>query len=735
MPSDLKKVRGAGIGVLVMTGVLLSLTGFWRMFGHFPGYDDEGYILYTVRAYLEHGNLYNGVYTQYGPGFYVLLEGVQSVLGVTIDHAFARWFTLVLWLGTAWVMGVVTKRATGSRAGAWFVWVTTFLYLHQFSEEAFHPGVVCCFVLAGSLWTMLELIRRGLASWAMFVAGSGTAILGLLKVNVGVIFAAGCALWLVFVSGKRWLGRGPGWWGVLAGVLFAAALMHGLLGTAWVGIFLGLLTAGLAGLGATIPLGRRAFGAGTMVVFAAGAVAVIAIVAGVVMYHGTSMQALLEGVIFGPLRHADAYSYAVDWRPGSLVLALVAMLALAGHRQLVNRGRSDAAARLLVGLRLAHIFGILIIVALLGHFRVIGVLFSYSIPWLWLWLMPLPDVARDEAGQDARGLVACVLIMQTLHAYPVGGIQICWGSFPLFALIGMAVPETGAWLEQRAGVRRGPGVWLCGLLLLVTGGKGVLTAVEYRQHYLLGEDLQLPGTAGMRLSRRESATYQIMVTNSVAHADMLFSLPGMFSFNLWSDLPTPTLRNTTLWYALLSEPEQIAIIRALEKARRPMLVVDRTLISILQTSGAPPKGPLYAHLLANFRPAFSLHGLDLWVKAGRTIAPIGTLRSAGDHALQVCLIGSGGPVEAVEISDPDDPSGERVVLDASNTRIVVQPLNSAGNPQGPSHDAGWPLQFDGLAWITLSSGELRARSPEHERMLVLKYSDGRLSQAALSVDP
>lgn len=76
-----------------------------------------------------------------------------------------------------------------------------------------------------------------------------------------------------------------------------------------------------------------------------------------------------------------------------------------------------------------------------------------------------------------------------------------------------------------------------------------------------------------------------------------------------------------------------------------------------------------------------------------------------------------------------------MVLDAHNTRIVVQPLNPAGIPQGPSREAGWPLQFDGLAWVTLSSGELRVRPPERGRMLVLKYQDGRRSQAALAVDP
>lgn len=733
MTSPAHRTRVGGILVFSATAVLLFLLGFWRMFAHFPGYDDEGYILHTVRAYLQQGNLYNEVYSQYGPGFYVLLDGLQRLTGVTVDHAFARWFTLTLWLGTALVMGAVTVRATASRAMAWFAWVATFLYLHQFSEEAFHPGVVVCFGLAATMWIMLELSRRGRVGWMFFTVGAGAALLGLLKINVGVLFAAGCGLWLLFSSDKRWLGLSAGFWGVVAGVGFALALMYGLLGAAWVRAFAVIFAAGLAGLGATIRPHRSGGDRPWAALVAGAALMVIGVAAGV-MLRGTSVRALWEGVILGPLRHASAYSFAVDWRPGSVVLALAALLALAAHRWLVHRGRTEAAERLLVGLRLAQILGVLVVVALLEQFRVIGVLFSYTIPWLWLWVQPLAGEPRDETGREARSLVACVLVLQTLHAYPVGGIQICWGTFPLFALVGLAVPETAAWLDRRYGAPRRIGALLCGLVLVVAGSKAALTAWTYREAYAENQDLSLPGATGLRLSPREAVTYRTMVTNSVAHADMLFSLPGMFSFNLWSELPTPTTRNTTLWYSLLPEEEQIAIIRSLERARRPALVVDRALVAILQASGAPPTGPLYVYLLTNFRPAFSLHGLGLWVKAGRTIAPIGTFRPGDDRSVEVCLLGPGEPITAMEFVAQEGRTPEPVVLEERNTRVSVQPLHPDGSPRGPALAAGWPLRFDGLARITLSGAGPGGLAPEQESLLVLRFGDGHRRHAAISVD-
>ncbi len=727
-----------GILGLTVTAVLLLLTGYWRMFAHFPHYDDEGYILLTVRAYLEHGDLYGKVYSQYGPGFYVLLEALQRLTGVAIDHEFARWFTLLLWFGGAACTGAVAGRVSGSRSMAWFTWVAVFLYLHQLNLEAFHPGVVVIFLLPAVLWVMLELLRRDRTGWAAAAAGAGVAGLGLLKINVGLLFAVGCTVWLVFTAGPRWRSRGFPVGGVAGGVLFGAVLMHGLLEAAWVRTFLVLYAVGLTGLAAVIRP-RPGIGYRPIVAFSLSVGAVVALVVALVIYRGTTLGALWDGVIRGPMKHAGTYSFAVDWRPGTLALALASLVALAGHRWWSSRGHAESADRLVVTLRLAQILGLLTGVALLGQFRVIGALFSYAIPWLWLWLVPLQGGAHRQGESEGRELVACVLLLQTLHAYPVGGSQIGWGSFLLFALAAMAVPETGAWLEARLGARSRARLGLSVLLVLVASTKAGLVAKEYHDTYASQTDLALPGTAGMRLTEREAATYQTVVTNSVLHTDMLFSLPGMFSFNLWSDRPTPTQRNTTLWYSLLSEPDQRAIIESLERARRPGLVVDWALVSMLHNSGAPPSGLLYDYLLANYRPAFGLRGLGFWVKKGRMIVPVGTAGQMrdpdGKTILRTCLIGTGEPVESMELFAPDEPGAERLMLNGRNTRISIQPVNPDGAPRAAARETGWPFQFDGLAWITVSSDTLPPLSPESAWMLVLKTPDGHRAGTALFVDP
>lgn len=709
----------------------LGLAGTWRMFGHFPGYDDEGYILLTVRNYLELGGLYSRVYSQYGPAFYVLHDGLHRVTGVMVDHAFARWFTLTLWLGSAAATAGIVWRATRVPSAAWFAGVAVFLFLHQFSEEAFHPGVVVVFLLPVLLGALHEVSGRGHPWAAAALAGAGMAVLGLLKINVGALFAAALVVWVVLKRPGRWRRT----LAVALGLIFAAGLMQGLIEAAWVRIFLVLVGTGLAGLAMVIAPGWPP-GRGIVTACAIGAGATTAGILGAVAVRGSSWQDLLEGVIWRPLQHAGSYSYAVDWRPGTLILALASLVLLGLQQSWIRRGRSAAAERLVVGLRLLLLGGVLTVVALLEKQRVIGVLFSYAIPWLWVWVWPLARPAQGAAGQDARPLLACVLLLQTLHAYPVGGIQICWGGFLIFALVAMAWPETCAWLATRqSGIRRVARLALA-LPVVVVAVKAGWTAGEYHAAYARNPELGLPGTAGLRLSERETLAYRTLVVNSVLHADRLYSLPGMFSFNLWSGLPPPSLHNTTLWYTLLTAQEQREIVEGLEEARRPALVVDAALVNILKTSGSAPSGPLYDYLLANFRPVFSFQGLGFWVRQGRVVLPVGTAwRIAPDgDGFQVCLAGSDRPVAQIELRDAEQPAAGGVKLDARNSRVTIQFMNLDGTPRAGPSEATWPLQIDGPAWITIRSDEFRGHPRGPTPLLEFKAADDLPQAAALVVD-
>ena len=62
-------------GLQVLAGVVLAaalaIAGYWLLFTTFMVYDDEGYVLLSLKNFAAHGALYDKVYTQYGPFFYV----------------------------------------------------------------------------------------------------------------------------------------------------------------------------------------------------------------------------------------------------------------------------------------------------------------------------------------------------------------------------------------------------------------------------------------------------------------------------------------------------------------------------------------------------------------------------------------------------------------------------------------------------------------------------------------
>ncbi len=698
-------------GSLLATVLLvaaLAATGYWMLFSSFAVYDDEGYILLSAREYLVHGALYEKVYTQYGPAFYVLLDGLQRALGSPVDHTSARLLTLVFWLGAAVCSGLLVWRQTASRSLSFFTLSATFLYLYFITDEPFHPGSLIFFILALSVYVATRLIEAGRLAGAAAIAGAAGAFLLLTKINVGAFYLSGVAAWAVVNAASDRMRRlaKPGV--VVLLILFAAALMHTLLREAWIQIYLALFASGAVTLiiamkGEALIKSRQA---GWF--FAAGASLALAI-AGLVWLRGTSLAGLLEGVFLGPLRHPGNYSYPVDWRPGTLLVAGLSLALALAHPWIGRKFSGEIADRLIVTLRLLLTAALLTGFALLINFRAVGAIFSYVAPLIWIWVVPLKGVEQPPATRSCRGLLASILLLQYLHAYPVGGSQESWGTFLFMPLVALGLGDVRRWLTARTGsnapVSQG---WsrLGAVLLIVVFAKVGVTAVVAQRNYSARSALGLPGAEQLHLPELQRASCRVLARNAAVHADLLFSLPGMFSFNLWTDLPTPTEKNTTLWFTLLNDTEQKEIIQALEQAPHAGLIVQETLVELMQANSIPMKGVLWDYLHRNFVSAFRADGVAFWVHQGRTIAPLNLAtvseRSAPDPTgrlrdtqLDFCLVHEGTPIAAIEIRTgmPEHPVTQ--LLNAANAEVTLASINTSGQARAAPTGARWPLTCHG----------------------------------------
>ena len=720
---------------------ILAATGYWMLFSSFAVYDDEGYILLSARDYFVQGHLYETVYSQYGPAFYALWDVLQHLANAPADHNWARLTTLAFWIGTAGAGAVMVWRQTNSRSLSLFTLAATFLFLYFITDEPFHPGSLICFVLGASVCVTARLISSRRLSTAAAVAGSTGAFLLLTKINVGVFYLAAVVGWAGVYSISARIRRlsGPG---VVAGFcVLAVALMHTLVKEAWVQIYLVLFACGTLSLAVALKgealLARKQIGS-----FLVACVALGLAIPAFIWLRGTSLAGLFEGVVLGPLRHPGNYSYPVDWRPGSLPVAVLSVVLAVSYPWVCRRFSKEAGDRLIVSLRMIAGAALLVGFALLINFRAVGAIFSFVAPLVWIWVVPLSKAPLTPEARAGRGLLALILLLQYLHAYPVGGSQESWGVFLFVPLVALGLGDVRRWLALRSGEARTAAFrsWpvIASLVMIVLIAKVGWTAQAAYRHYAAGSPLKLPGAARLHLPDIQAASYRIFTLNAVVHGDMLFSLPGMFSFNVWTGLPTPTDKNTTLWFSLLNATEQQEIIDALENKPRAVLIVQESLLELMQANNLPMRGPLWDYIHRNFNAAFRSNGFAFWVHNGRSVSPFNlatvSIRRSPDSAGQIHdtllsfnLVHDGAPIAAIAVRSGDDGRENPLVLDGKNSLVTVTPINTAGQSMGQPAPATWPLTHKGLIRVDVysdldshsfspSDTLLRLRGPHSENL-------------------
>ena len=83
---------------------------FHAFYTTFQDYDDEGYLLISLRDYARGGILYDEVYSQYGPAYFQLVTPVFRVADLSFTHTHGRALAFALVITTAIVCAVAIWR-------------------------------------------------------------------------------------------------------------------------------------------------------------------------------------------------------------------------------------------------------------------------------------------------------------------------------------------------------------------------------------------------------------------------------------------------------------------------------------------------------------------------------------------------------------------------------------------------------------------------------------------------
>lgn len=692
-----------------------SLASVLIWFGHvlqfsvFMLYDDEGYILITLRDFGRHGSLYDQVYSQYGPAFYLFYDTLRQLLGFEWTNTTGRWVTLVNWSGTAGLCAWLVWRASKSWPLAAFVLTTVFTSLWIMVREPMHPGSTVTLWVAGTAWLGWECIRAGRTTWFAVVIGFAGAFLALTKINVGVFLILSGGFWLLLGSevGRPVRGR------MLlagAGLILPALLMQALIHEPWVQTF--ALVGGLAVAGAVLgaapaaralPLGKSAWiwFIGTGLVFTI-------IVVGLLTIRGTSLLEFWHGVFMGPLQHPAIYATSVKWRPETLWISIGCTLLVVTAKLRPD----DRLITLLIAwakVLAAALFSLTLLPQMADVLGFLGL--CYGLPLAALFAWPLQNDEAGLAGRQARAWLALLMVFQSLHAYPVAGSQVNWGTFLWIPLLALGLHEALGLLFTAHHPRLSAAIrGTVFTLLLALTGYMLWTFVQVSR---FARDtstlLRVPGAENIGLPAHYSSALGVLTENARVHGDVLISLPGSYSLNLWSGVDTPTLTNATHWFSLLTPEQQEAMIRRMEASPRSIFIVQHNILADLIGHGFRPKGPLLAYLRASFRRAFSIDGYTFWIKNARSIAPLstGTLQPvkggpAGRMELTLTLDRHPGMVDRVELRTVMGEPLRAAVLNATNAEATITPLNLDNTAAANARSWIWPLNLDKPSRLTLT---------------------------------
>ncbi|MEO6246691.1 MAG: hypothetical protein ABIQ12_14795, partial [Opitutaceae bacterium] len=432
------------------------------------------------------------------------------------------------------------------------------------------------------------------------------------------------------------------------------------------------------------------------------------VVLAVVLLRGTGPQDLLEGLVLGPLRHPASFSLRFDWPPG--IRAIAAGLGGAGGVAWWLRRRNVAGVDAVVAaLRLAAAIALAVLLTRYPYIDPSYYALGLALPCLWLFVWPLAGEAPHRA--QARTWVGLVLLGQSLHPFPVTGSQLGWGTALNLPLAAIGAWDAARWLAQRypkPWLKSRPARLATRLALAAFLTKICLEFGREAERYRHGQWLDLPGAEAIRLPDNLAAVCRVLAHNATAHADVLFSLPGTFSYNLWSGVPTPTHANVTHWFSLLDATRQQAIIAELEAHPRAGVIWHAWHLKYLEKWNLAPKGPLFDYLTQNYEAAFSFEDTEFRVRRGRNIEPflVAQLLTLSDAAaptgaesslLRLALL----TPPAASIARLEISGREPIVLHAGNARVEFAPTNLHGEPTAAPRAAAWPVQPGGPAILAV----------------------------------
>lgn len=584
---------GTGVrrGAVVLTTVAIVAANlpfmYWTMFSSFARYDDEGYLLLTVRHFLLGDRLYAEVFSPYGP-FYFLYKFVSYAGGLlTPTHDLNRILTIGEWGIAAPLLGCIAYELTRS---TWAAGIATFLSIGALTglvKEPGHPqGLLLVLVPAALLAGMRAARTERPGRWIL--PGVLVAAITLTKVNVGVFLILALALSMLSAVPASRVARACFLAVAACAALLPAALMRPHLMT-WAGPYCVVVTASvLAAIVVTAaPPKSEAQRARDFVAAVAGAAVLTAATIAFTAMRGTAVMDAVRGWIVSPMRLRSEFWSPAPVSLASIGVALAALSLACAWAARAVRGGLDA------WVTPFRFVAVSVLGVMLTRTEAPALLLAFAVPFAWLVAVPAAGSSWTATESFARRLLCLATVLQALVAYPIAGTQQQMATY-LVIVVGV-VCATDL-------VRAAPPLfrWAVAPIALVFVVVAVSRSAAAANVYRGQTPLNLRGASRIRLPHDQAAEYQWVVANLRAHAETFVSLPGLNSLYFWTGERPPTATNVTTWMTLLDDGQQRSIARSLLSHDRACAVV--TDYSFWTRGQDLARAPLFRTLQDDFIP-------------------------------------------------------------------------------------------------------------------------------------
>jgi hypothetical protein len=600
---------GVALGVAIASALCVPLA-FFAMFSGFRAYDDEGYLLVTLRYYARGAVLYDQLYAKYGPAYFQGVTTLFSALNLSYTHMNGRALALGMWVATALAASLATYRLTRNAAVTFAAHLVLFPVLIPMRNEPPHPGGMAALLVAGVVVaaTFLERTPRPRVAATM---GALTAIATLTKINVGLLALVSVAFALLAVAPAS---RARRVLRVMTGLAFLSAgpvLMVSLVTVPWVYSLLMVIV----GTGIAIVVTQRGWPGQSegavrdfLTLVVAFAITVLAS-CGWEYWRGTSIAGLVHGILLDPIQHPVDNTWPLDISPRAswwtlTMLGLALFFAVARHRGWTERYPGHALRGLV------QILAGLAIWLVATETLPLNPL-AASLPLLWIALASPPAVAGPDR-EAGRVVLVATAALQALHAYPVAGSQVAWATF-LFVPVGaLSIADGWRAVASLYGAtppvglfrRWAPALTLATLLVAFAASSLYAAQRQFWSTYRAGVPLGLPGAEGIRVSPRPAAVLRYLSSRLTEHCATFVTWPGLDSLYIFTRLEPPTMLSTVAGMTSLPEVQQADLVARLGEVPGPLCAVTRV-----------PPGPvnsrLGAYLEDEFRTLFTLDGFAL----------------------------------------------------------------------------------------------------------------------------